>query len=70
MRRNDIRNYRNSYSVGETIKVPKVLSSERIVETEVEIVEIYDWFCLIQPKIEPNYKWCIKWVDLMMGKIA
>ena len=70
MRRNDIRKYRNSYSVGETIKVPKVLSSERIVETEVEIVEIYDWFCLIQPKIDPKYKWCIKWVDLMMGKIA
>lgn len=70
MRKSDIRNYRNNCRIGQMLKVNKVVSSERLVETEVEIVEIYDWFCLVQPKVDPKYKWCIKWVDLLMGKTA
>lgn len=64
----DIALFRGQYGVGQRIKATKVVSSERRVETEVEIVGIYPFFVLVQDVIDPKYKWSMKWIDLMLEK--
>ena len=66
MNKNSILNFRNNHFVGQRLKVPKILSNDKSEMVSAEILETYTWHCLVQQTEEPKYKWCVKWVDLMM----
>lgn len=66
MKKSDINNFRNNHYIGQRLKVPKVLSNEKTDMVSGEILKIYTWHCLVKQVPESNYKWCVKWVDLMM----
>ncbi len=66
MREAEIIRFRLNHSVGQRIKAPKMMSNDKLQMVDAVIVGIYPWHCLVQPVTEPKYKWCVKWIDLMV----
>ena len=58
----DIFYYRLNFGVGQIIRIPKILSSERSVMVDAEIVGIYPHFVLVT---DGNYRWSVNWIDLI-----
>lgn len=66
MKETDIMMYRNNHSVGQRLKVPKMMSNDKTANVDTEILEIHKYHCLVQDVNEPKYRWCVKWIDLMV----
>ncbi len=62
----DIAIYRNNHRVGQRLKAPKVMSNDKTIPVDAEILEIHKYHCLVQDVNEPKYRWCVKWIDLMV----
>lgn len=66
MKNLDIANYRNNHRVGQRLKAPKVMSNDKTILVDTVILEIHAYHCLVQDVVDPKYKWCVKWIDLMV----
>lgn len=62
----DIAYFRANFGVGQIIKAQKMLSNDKFTKVDVKIIQIYPFHCLVEDAINPTYRWCEKWIDLMM----
>ena len=69
MTKKDILYERINHSVGEIIRVPKIVKGDAVQTVDAEIIGIYPFHVLVQDKTkngeEPKYRWSVMWVDLM-----
>lgn len=62
----DVAAFRGNYAEGQIIKANKMLSNDKVARVDVKILKKYSFHCLVEDAVNPRYKWCVKWLDLMV----
>lgn len=62
----DIALFRGNYSEDQIIKARKMTSNDKVAQVEVRIIRKYPLHCLVEEVVNPKYRWCVNWIDLML----
>ena len=65
LRKDDVAYFRGNHGIGQKIKCSKYYGGEKREIVTATILGIYPQVALVTDE-KKKYKWCVKWVDLMI----